>query len=70
MWREHDGQHGCPQNRVEGRPKIHAKVSDTAITSSKKGAVFEGAHAPVPLRALNLVIRDMENRKIREHNTN
>ena len=41
--------------------RIHAKVSDTAITSSKKGAVFEGAHAPVPLRALNLVIRDMEN---------
>ena len=49
--------------------RIHAKVSDTAITSSKKGAVFEGAHAPA-LRALNLVIRDMENRKIREHNTN
>ena len=50
--------------------RIHAKISDTAITSSKKGAVFEGAHAPVPLSALNLVIRDMENRKIREHNTN
>ena len=34
--REHDGQHGCPQNRVEERPKIHAKISDTAITSSKR----------------------------------
>jgi hypothetical protein len=58
MTREHDGQHGCTQNRVEQR--IHAKISDTAITSSKR--VRKDAHAPVPLRAPNLVVRDMENR--------
>ena len=70
MRREHDGQHGCPQNRAEERPKNPREGQRYRDNQQQKGAVFEGAHAPVPLRALNLVIRDMENRKIREHNTN
>ena len=51
-----------PTERAEERPKNPSEGQRYRDNQQQKGAVFEGAHAPVPLRALNLVIRDMENR--------
>ena len=59
--REHDGQHGCPQNRAEERPKNPREGKRYRDNQQQKSEVFDGAHAPVPLGAPNLVIGDMKN---------